>query len=68
MKIFEQYIIKHFGELFTIRLYNTGEHRCSCNHFAKITFWGDCPHIKAVKNYTATFIEMRRMVQDWFQL
>jgi len=60
MKIFEQYIIKHFGELFTIRLYNTGELRCSCRKF-KYPVWGDCPHIKAVKDYTATFVEMRRI-------
>jgi len=60
MKILEQYTIISFGELFTVRLYTNGETRCSCNKFHAFNFWGECSHVKAVKNNTAKFVEAKR--------
>jgi len=58
-KRLEEYIIEYAGKENTIRLYTDGEHRCSCNKFAK-QGWADCLHIKALKNNTARLLQARR--------
>jgi hypothetical protein len=58
MKKLEEYQIKNFGEIITIRLYVNGEHRCSCNKFAKR--WNDCYHIQKLKINKAEIVGARR--------
>ena len=56
MKILEQYVLNFFGHIVTIRLYDNGQKRCSCQHFHNA--FTECYHVKNIEK--GSLVEARR--------
>jgi hypothetical protein len=59
-EVTEGYLVNRHSRNTIVRLYTNGEYRCSCTHFNKMVYSGDCHHIRDIKNGTAKIVSMQR--------